>query len=166
VGDGRLAAVADTGPLIHLAEIGCLPLLAIFDELHLPEGVWQEAQRPTSIHSELGRADRHTLPRAEVEEFAAKKGLQKLHGAERESLLLCSKLGVEVLLTDDLAVRQTPKALGLTPIGSLSVIVRAHRMGRITREEAEFHLRRLAAISSLFVIPAIVELAIDRLQGG
>lgn len=85
MGDGRLAAVADTGPLIHLAEIGCLPLLAIFDEFHVPEGVWQEAQRPASIHSELGRAERHTLPRAEVEEFAAKKGLQKLHGAERES---------------------------------------------------------------------------------
>jgi predicted nucleic acid-binding protein len=101
-----------------------------------------------------------------VEEFAAQKGLQKLHGAERESLLLCSKLEVEVLVTDDLAVRQAAKALGLTPIGSLGVIVKAHHMGRITREEAEIHLRRLAAVSSLFVTPAIVELAIERLQGG
>lgn len=166
MGDGRLAlaAVVDTGPLIHLAEVGCLPLLAIFDALHVPEGVLQEAQRPASIRSELGRAAQHILLREEVEQFAARSGLQKLHGAERESLLLCSKLGVEVLVTDDLAVRRAAKALGLTPIGSLGVIVKAYRMGRIPREEAEFHLRRLAAVSSLFVTPAIVDLAIERLR--
>ncbi|MCG2768454.1 MAG: hypothetical protein L6435_08740 [Anaerolineae bacterium] len=28
-------AVADAGPLIHLAEIGCLPLLSIFDITNL-----------------------------------------------------------------------------------------------------------------------------------
>jgi predicted nucleic acid-binding protein len=39
VGSGRLVAVADTGPLIHLAEIGCLPLLTIFEELHIPEAI-------------------------------------------------------------------------------------------------------------------------------
>lgn len=166
MGDGRLVAVADTGPLIHLAEVGCLPLLAIFDELHVPEGVLREAQRPASIHSELSRASRHTLVSKELDEFAAKQGLQKLHGAERESLLLCWKLGVVVILTDDLAVRQAAKALGLIPIGSLGVIVKAHRLGRITREEAVIHLRRLATVSSLFVTPAIVELAIELLEEG
>lgn len=73
---------------------------------------------------------------------------------------------MEVLIPDDLAVRQVAKALELTPIGSLGVIVKAHRSGRITRDEAQFHLRRLAVVSSLFVTPAIVDLAIDRLQGG
>jgi len=49
VGTGRVAAVADTGPLIHLAEIKCLDLFAIFAELHIPEGVWREAERPPTI---------------------------------------------------------------------------------------------------------------------
>lgn len=49
MGPGRLTAVSDTGPLIHLAEIGCLPLLTIFEELHIPEGVWLEADRPSTI---------------------------------------------------------------------------------------------------------------------
>ena len=35
MGPGGLAAVLDTGPLIHLAEIDCLPLLAIFTGLPL-----------------------------------------------------------------------------------------------------------------------------------
>jgi hypothetical protein len=38
VGSGQLAAVVDTGPLIHLAEIDCLPLLSIFEELHVLDG--------------------------------------------------------------------------------------------------------------------------------
>jgi hypothetical protein len=46
MGPGRLAAVADTGPLIHLAEIDCLTLLAIFAELHIPEGVWRDPAIP------------------------------------------------------------------------------------------------------------------------
>nr|QEO74118.1 hypothetical protein [uncultured bacterium] len=77
--------------------------------------------------------------------------------------MLSSRLGVPVLLTDDLAVRRAAKELGLTPVGSLGIIARAHIMGRITREAAERHLRELYSISSLFVTQTIVDLAIERL---
>jgi predicted nucleic acid-binding protein len=70
---------------------------------------------------------------------------------------------VPVLLTDDLAVRRAAKGLGLTPVGSLGIIARAHTMGRITREAAERHLRELYSVSSLFVTQIIVDLAIERL---
>jgi hypothetical protein len=43
VGHGKLrTAVSDSGPLIHLAEIGCLRLLRIFDTLCIPHAVWLE----------------------------------------------------------------------------------------------------------------------------
>jgi len=42
VGAGKITAVADAGPLIHLFEIDCLPILSIFDSLHIPEAVWSE----------------------------------------------------------------------------------------------------------------------------
>jgi len=35
VGTGELKATADAGPLIHLAEIGCLRFLNSFDVLHI-----------------------------------------------------------------------------------------------------------------------------------
>jgi predicted nucleic acid-binding protein len=164
VGSGRLAAVADTGPLIHLAEIDCLPLLSIFEELHIPEGVWQEADRPSTIRDGLTFAKRHSLQRDEIMRFTTDLGLDKLQAGERESLLLCSKLTVAVLLTDDLAVRRAAKGLGLTPVGSLGVIARAQQMGRISVEAAEHHLRDLYTVSSLFVTEAIVDLAIERLR--
>lgn len=59
---GRIAAVADTGPLIHLAEVGCLPLLSIFEMLNVPEGVWREADRPTTIRQD-GRITREAAAR-------------------------------------------------------------------------------------------------------
>ena len=37
-----LAAVSDAGPLIHLAEIDSLELLATFDTLLVPETVYEE----------------------------------------------------------------------------------------------------------------------------
>jgi predicted nucleic acid-binding protein len=165
VGPGRLAAVADTGPLIHLAEIGCLPLLTIFDELHIPEGVWLEADRPPAIRKDLAFARRHVLARDEIRSFTLGHDLQRLQAGERESLLLCSKLTIPLLLTDDLAVRRAAKALGLIPVGSLGIIARACSMGRITRDIAEHHLRELYTVSSLFVTQAIVDLAIERLRG-
>ena len=43
MGDGKLTeAVADSGPLIHLSEINCLPLLNIFKKFHIPYAVWLE----------------------------------------------------------------------------------------------------------------------------
>jgi predicted nucleic acid-binding protein len=164
VGSGRLAAVADTGPLIHLAEIGCLPLLTIFEELHIPEGVWLEADRPSTIRKELTFSKRHVLERDEITSFTADHGLERLQAGERESLLLCSKLRVPVLLTDDLAVRRAAKAIGLTPVGSLGIVARAHYSGRIAREAAEKYLQELYTVSSLFVTQTIVDLAIERLR--
>jgi len=164
VGSGRLAAVADTGPLIHLAEIGCLPLLTIFEELHIPEGVWLEADRPATIRKELTFSKRHILEIGEITSFTVDHGLERLQAGERESLLLCSKLRVPVLLTDDLAVRRAAKAIGLTPVGSLGIVARAYYMGRIAREAAEKYLQDLYTVSSLFVTQTIVDLAIERLR--
>lgn len=164
MGSEHLTAVADAGPLIHLAEIDCLSLLQIFEELHVPEGVWREVDRPPTIRHELTFAKRHTLDREEVDCFTAEHGLGKLQSGERESLLLCARLKVPVLLTDDLAVRRAAKSLGLTPVGSLGIVARAHRLGRLSADAAEHLLRQLDAVSSLYVTPVIVELAIERLR--
>ena len=84
MGAGRVAAVADTGPLIHLAEIDCLDLLAIFAELHIPEGVWREADRPPAIREQLTFAKRHALDQEAVAAFTMRHGLSKLQAGERE----------------------------------------------------------------------------------
>ena len=40
--EGSIKVVCDAGPLIHLEEVGSISLLNDFDEVFVPEQVWQE----------------------------------------------------------------------------------------------------------------------------
>jgi len=58
------------------------------------------------------------------------------------------------------------KRLGVRPVGSLGVIVRGWREGRLTRTEAEDLLVVLDESSTLFATRAIIELAREQLREG
>jgi predicted nucleic acid-binding protein len=162
---GDLIAVADTGPLIHLHEIGRFQLLTLFSQIHIPQTVWCEAtlrQHPSEMELEsLGIMRRHqatprSLP-APTESF-------KLHQGELECLNLCRELKIPLLLTDDLDARNAAKELQLQPVGSLGIIVAAFYRQSLTRPEARESLEHLHSISSLFVTRAIVDLAVEQLD--
>lgn len=101
---------------------------------------------------------------SDLESFIRTEQLGRLDRGEQECLCLCRRLGVSILLTDDLAAREAAQRLGITPVGSLGVIVRAFRLARVSLEEAEQLLRRLRDTTTLFVTPAIVDLAIEQLR--
>jgi len=161
-------AVADAGPLIHLNEIGCFSLLRIFETLHIPDAVWSETVGQARVSQAdvlgLGNIQQHSLPQEEIAQFIQKNNLGDLHTGERECLYLCQRVGVPILLTDDLAVRKAAKRLKLTPVGSLGIVVRAYQLGHISLTDAERHIADLYDVSTLFVTRAIVELAIEQLH--
>jgi len=169
VGAGEIeAAVADAGPLIHLTEIGCLSLLRIFQTLHIPGAVWQEivgqGRVPGTSILQLEGVEQHTLPAVSLAQFIQENNLGGLHSGEQESLYLCRQIGVPLLLTDDLAVREAAKRLDITPVGSRGIIVKTYHLGQITLEEAEHYIAALYEVSSLYVTRTIVELAIEQLH--
>jgi predicted nucleic acid-binding protein len=168
VGASGIAVVSDAGPLIHLAEIECLSLLSLFERLHIPGAVWRETVGQARVSGsdilEVGNVQQHTLSVIAVDRFVAQHRLEKLHSGERECLYLCRQIGVSVLLTDDLAVRESAQRLGLTPVGSLGVVVRAYHIGRLSLSSAEQHIIALYETSSLFVTRTIVDLAIEQLH--
>jgi predicted nucleic acid-binding protein len=73
-------------------------------------------------------------------------------------------MGVLTLLTDDLAVREAAKTLNLVAVGSLGLVMRVYKLGRISLADAEQHILALYEVSSLFVTRAIVEMAIEGLR--
>lgn len=169
MGDAELTvAVADTGPIIHLNEIGCMPLLLLFDSIEIPDAVWAEAVEPGRVPEAdllaLANLTRRHVHDHAVARFIAQGGLDDLHRAECEALLLCRQTGSPIVLTDDLAARDAAKRLGVTPVGSLGIVVRACRLGRISLAEAEKDLLALYETSTLFVTRTIVEMAITQLH--
>ena len=168
MGRGRLTAVTDAGPLIHLTEIGCLHILSIFGNLHLPEAVWTETVECGRTSAEdllkLSTVERHNVPRSDITQFVGINNLKDLHSGECECLYLCRQIGVSILLTDDLAVRGAAKRLKLVPVGSLGIVAKAYRQGKISMADAERHILNLYEVSSLFVTKVIVEIAIEELQ--
>jgi predicted nucleic acid-binding protein len=168
VGTRGIRTVTDAGPLVHLAEIGCFPLLSVFESICIPDAVWQETVergRVSLSHiSGLHNIRRYTLSQPETSLFVKRNGLEVLHLGESECLCLCKQIAVQHLLTDDLAVRQAARLIDLVPVGSLGVVVRAYRLEHIPLAEAEHYLMDLYSVSSLFVTKTIVELAIEELR--
>ena len=162
------AAVADAGPLIHLAEVDGLALLRIFAVLHIPDAVWSEAVQPNRVRevdlAELRNIHRHTIPQVQVTQFLQDTGLEGLQTGDVESLCLCQHIQVATLLTDDLSVREAAKQLSLAPVGSLGIVVRAYRVRYISLADAERYLNAFYDTSSLFVTRVIVDLAIEQLR--
>jgi predicted nucleic acid-binding protein len=165
---GLKSAVADAGPLIHLAEIGAASLLALCERLLVPSAVWHETVGRTRISEDvLMRAttiDRIVLPDDRVGRFIEENGLGTLHRGEQECLYLCIEGGVSVMLTDDLAARDAAQRVGVTPVGSLGVVARAYRLGQLGLPDAERHILALQHVSSLFVSEALIELVLDELR--
>lgn len=165
---GMTVAVVDAGPLIHLAEVRKLTLLQVFDDLLLPDAVWNECvpsgRVPNQDLSALSCIWRRTLIPSEVTKFVEQNALSHLQAGEIECLWLCRQDNVRTILTDDMAAREAAKRLVLTPVGSLGVVIRAYRRGLLTLSEAEAAIADLYDVSSLFVTRAIVEMAIEQLR--
>ena len=117
-----------------------------------------------AVADALGIITRHTLPQPEVAQFIRDNRLESLQIGECECLYLCRQTGVSMLLTDDLAARNFAKPLNLTPVGSLGILVRAYRQGRLSLAEAERLIADLSDVSNLYMTRAIVELAIEQLR--
>ena len=170
MGSGQdLFAVADAGPLIHLSQIGELPLLGVFSRVEIPGAVWAETvgagRVPQRDLENAATIRRHEIGVSDLRRFLERFGPFSLHPGETQCLLLCRQLGIPLLLADDLAAREAAQRQGVRPVGSLGVVVRSYHTGRIPLARAEDCIQRLCSVSSLFVTRAIADLAIEQLRG-
>jgi predicted nucleic acid-binding protein len=152
-----IAAVSDAGPLIHLAEIDSLELLATFDTFLVPETVHNEVE-VGGVPDEL--AD---LSYELVESDECRAGAEELDAGERAAIAVAEEQGV-ALLTDDLAAREAASDVGVEVHGSIGVIALGYGRGLLDRDEAASRMRALQRETSLFVTEAVVERGIRMLD--
>ena len=159
-------AVSNSGPFIHLAQIGRFELLSMFSKIYIPKKVYEEV----SIPDKPGEADLRSAGNIEVAEVSGNEVENikmrislKLEEGELQALCLCKSLGVNLFLTDDLDAREMGKKFGLEIHGSVGIIARAYRECLIDLKEAENALKALYEVSNLFVTKEIIEMAVREL---
>lgn len=152
-----LAAVSDSGPLIHLAEIDSLELLSAFDQLLVPETVYAEIE---AGGVPIGLADA-SYELVEADDEAGKT--DELDAGERAAIAVATERDI-TLLTDDLAARNSASDDGIDVHGSVGVIALAHARGHLDADAAAARMRTLQRETSLFVTDAVIERGIELLD--
>jgi predicted nucleic acid-binding protein len=147
----EIVAVLDAGPLIHLDELGRLNLLNDFKELLVPQTVLDEAlkHRPVLPLAELSNLEIISEPpllSANLQKLADELAL---HAGERAALAVMDARGGQFLLSDDAAARTVAQTVGFQTHGTIGLILRARRRGKISKAEMLQLIRDLPAQTTL-----------------
>lgn len=158
--------VCDAGPLIHLDELDCLALLNDFEEVRVPDAVWNEVSRhqpraleSVSVDLKRVRAIQHLSTELEI-----LGKVLNLHHGEMQALLIAREFPGCIFLTDDTAARFAAKRLGIASHGTIGITIRAIRRGLKNREEVLAILRRIPVASSLHIRASLLEEIIREIE--
>ncbi len=148
--ESQTVVVADAGPLIHLAELSAIDLLADFSRVIVPEAVWEEVarHRPDAL---LPTFLERLAPASIGPELRAIGTLYTLHRGEWQALAICDHLSGSRLLTDDTAARLAAKALNISASGTIGILLRAMRCGRHNKMQTIAMLEAIPMRSSLHI---------------
>ncbi|GAB4432946.1 MAG: DUF3368 domain-containing protein [Anaerolineae bacterium] len=158
--------VCDAGPLIHLDELDCLPLLADFEQVLVPAQVWEEVLRHRPQALALADFPLQNIP----VEISAAPSFQTLARTlslglgEQAALSLMARQPQAIFLTDDAAARLAAVTLGYRVHGTIGVLLRAIRRRQKSPLEVLDVLQRLPTQSSLHIRPALLQEIIAQLQ--
>lgn len=158
--------VCDAGPIIHLYEACCLPLLRKTGSLFLPHRVYLEVQ--AAIYMDAPWPDWLQVVKLspkEQNEAGRWQAAGGLHAGEAEALVLARQRKADWFLTDDAATRLFVSLLGIEVHGSLGIVLWSAARKLLSRKEAEAALKGLEQ-SSLWLSSKIyqeAQLALDEI---
>ncbi|MDO8625633.1 MAG: hypothetical protein Q7R47_06120 [Candidatus Diapherotrites archaeon] len=151
----QIKAVSDTGPLIHLREIGALDALKIFSIIVPPE-----------VKEEL-----KTIPKGIVVQDGFDNDLvsilintYRLDLAESQAIALAKTLRINLFLTDDLDARTTAAKLGLEPHGTIGILLKAYRHNIFSKQQTIQFIQRLKTDSTLFITSDLIKYILQEIE--
>lgn len=132
--------VSDTSPLLFLAKLDRLDLLEqTIGQITAPDAVFREIQQRRDLASQkIEDARQSWLKARTVTDTALVEVLQAdLDKGEAEVIALAFELQTDRVLMDDLDGRRLARRIGLTPVGTLGVLLGARQTGRVPSLRAE-----------------------------
>ncbi len=162
------SCVSDTGPILHLMEIGYSACLKCVETIYISPQVRTEL-RKHAAHEILFRSLDVCVhvKRVTLSEIAAQRGRMQgylLHTADLSTAALAERLKPDVVLTDDLQLRKALEMHGHKVVGSVGVIVRAFTSGIIDKPELHAAIDKLLDGSSLYTSRAFCKHVNDMLS--
>jgi len=146
-----IVAVADAGPIIHLAEIESLELFSALDTLLVPTTVYEELEAG-GVPAKLSGIDYETVESSTNPDWVS----DELDAGEIAALAVANEENA-ILLTDDLAARRVATDAGIEVHGSVGLIALAFNRDVLDRPTAIRRMRALQGETSLFVTDAVIE---------
>ena len=152
--------ICDAGPLIALAKLNRLELLAkVYDEVRVPSAVYREVVTQGLEH---GAADARIMqlfweqrewPITDVPEelLSSLQPSSILDAGEMEVLALASASPDALLLIDDELARREARRLGVDVKGTLGVLVTALRQEALTFQELEILIQQIVARPDIWI---------------
>jgi predicted nucleic acid-binding protein len=128
-----MIVVADTSPLNYLVLIDEIDLLSVlFERVLIPQGVFDELRNPRTPSKVSQWLDQ---PPAWLEVRSvttiASPALMKLGPGEREAIQLALEMGATTVLIDETEGRRAAEAFRLEVRGTLGIIERAAKLGKV-----------------------------------
>src|SRR5437868_5508427 len=146
--------IVDTGPVLHLYEIGRLEILGIFDHVVMPDLVvrelWAYGLAPSDLSGIGMNLSIIIVERAAWGQVMSQSTQLPIHPADAQVFVLAQASQFqEPVLTDDLSLRRRLEDKGATVVGSIGVLVRAYTTNRLKRDELESAVDALFTSSTL-----------------
>ncbi len=162
------SAVSDSGPLIHLAQIGALDVLSVSKKILIPEAVFNEVsirEKPGSPELRKSKTIKVWNLSPKSKNFSKMISIQYSIGVgESESLALSKQENISIVFTDDLKARLVAKKLGLEPHGSVGIILKAFRSGLIKKQRAISLVKDLHLKSTLFITSDLISYIVKEIN--
>jgi predicted nucleic acid-binding protein len=124
--------IADATPLIALAKINKLSLLKrLFGTLHIPPAVYAEVVTHAPRRPGADEVREATwIQTTSIQDTSALRYLRAaLDPGEAETLILAEEMNADWVLLDESKARRIAKALGLSHIGTVGLLLLAKRRG-------------------------------------
>jgi len=160
-----MKAVTNAGPLIALAKLGLVSLLArLYEIVLVPTTVFEEV---VTRGLEIGEADAYAVQLAVArrelqvitEETSEPEAIEEnalLHSGELAAIRLARQERSDWLLLDDQLAREQAQQLGLNVKGTLGVIVDAYRQQLLSRTELEIVFQAILDRDDIWISDTLV----------
>jgi len=157
----NFTVVTDSGPIIHLSQIGTDFAWKIFPKVYVPDIVHLEVTKYSLPGSNIFKDKRFKINTSNKNILEKAKKLHRNYEmGKNDSIILthAKSLNADFLLTDDLELRELPSKEKIKPVGSVGILYRSFIEGHCDIKQLFKHLDSLFSKSSLYITKDLIQL--------